>query len=111
MTTHDNTRAGQDFVSWLIWPCGLLISQDFMSGYCFDNKLYFEKHLMNSPAPPLHTGQTLHDLKGLMTTSLPRPTPPISQSRLFSWLIPEGKSFSWWIRLDMLIIADVVLSK
>lgn len=32
--THDDMRAGQDFVSWLIWPCGLLILQDFTSRYC-----------------------------------------------------------------------------
>lgn len=34
MTTHDDMRAGQDFESWLIWPCGLLILQDFTSRYC-----------------------------------------------------------------------------
>lgn len=93
MTTHDDTRAGQDFVSWLIWPCGLLILQDFTSGYCFDNKLYFEKHLVNSLAPSLHTGQTLHDLEGLMTTSPPRPEPPISPEYAVLMAYSRGEKF------------------
>lgn len=34
MTTYDDMHVGQDFVSWLIWPHGLFILQDFTSRYC-----------------------------------------------------------------------------
>lgn len=34
MMTYDDMHVGQDFVSWLIWPHGLFILQDFTSRYC-----------------------------------------------------------------------------
>lgn len=42
MTTHDDMRAGQDHVSWLIWPCGSAHLARLHFEVLFDNKLYFE---------------------------------------------------------------------
>lgn len=55
MTTHDDMRAGQDYVSWLIWPCGLLILQDFTSRYCLTINCISRTSTLNSPPLPVCT--------------------------------------------------------
>lgn len=58
MTTHDDMRAGQDYVSWLIWPCGLLILQDFTSRYCLTINCISRTAALKSSPPSVYTAVT-----------------------------------------------------
>lgn len=67
MTTHDDLRAGQYFVSWLIALRSHLARFHFE--VLFDNKLYFENRAVNSLRRPCLCAINIHSAGIFMTWS------------------------------------------